>query len=120
MPNVFRPCWYTLDGHTPRPISDEEFWASTNTLLLSDAERRVGLTMVGEVSISTVFLQLDHAFRWSQGGERPSPPILFETMVFGGRMDMARERYATWEEAEAGHARWVETVRAVEHAQEGA
>lgn len=28
-------------------------------------------------------------------------------MVFGGEFDQEMERYATWEEAEEGHKRWV-------------
>ena len=46
--------------------------------------------------VSTVFLGLDHAF---DGGT----PLLFETMIFGGEHDEYQERYATWDEAEAGH-----------------
>lgn len=30
-------------------------------------------------------------------------PILFETMVFGGTMDLTQRRYSTWEQAEVGH-----------------
>lgn len=66
--------------------------------------------------ISTVFLGLDHRF---DGGW---PPILFETMVFGPpiygdggesyrREGFAQERYATWAEAEAGHAVLLEKFR---------
>lgn len=46
--------------------------------------------------VSTVFLSLDH--NWGDG-----PPILFETMIFGGEHDGYQERYRTWEEAEEGH-----------------
>ncbi len=31
------------------------------------------------------------------------PPLLFETMIFGGEHDQEQWRYSTWEEAEAGH-----------------
>src|SRR3990167_5954569 len=54
--------------------------------------------------VSTVFLGLDH--QWGDG-----PPLIFETMVFGGPLDQETERYSTWEEAEAGHAQMVERVR---------
>ncbi len=50
----------------------------------------------GDANVSTVFLGLDHAF----GG---GPPMLFETMIFGGDHDEYCERYATVEEARAGH-----------------
>lgn len=50
-----------------------------------------------EVTVSTVFLGLDHRM-FGEG-----PPILFETLVFGGPNDGRMERYCTWEEAERGH-----------------
>ncbi len=49
-----------------------------------------------EVQVSTVFLHMDHSFN---GG----PPLLFETMVFGGLHDNHQVRYTSWEEAEIGH-----------------
>ena len=48
------------------------------------------------VQISTVFLGIDHAFG-------SGPPILWETMIFGGLLDEFQERYATKAEALAGH-----------------
>ena len=50
----------------------------------------------GSVSVSTVFLGMDHSF----GG---GSPVLFETMIFGGEHDQYQERYCTWDEAEKGH-----------------
>ena len=52
--------------------------------------------------VSTVFLGLDH--NYSDDG----PPILFETMIFPGEskaelIEEFCERYATWDEALAGH-----------------
>lgn len=49
------------------------------------------------VSISTVFLGLDHS--WGGG-----PPLLFETMIFGGPHDGYQERCSTWAEAEGQHS----------------
>ena len=46
--------------------------------------------------VSTVFLGIDHNF-----GD--GPPLLFETMIFGGKYDNWQDRYATREEALAGH-----------------
>jgi hypothetical protein len=57
------------------------------------------------VLISTVFLGLNHRF-----GE--GSPLLFETMVFGGKLDEAQERYSTYEEAEKGHEKMVNKVKA--------
>ena len=58
-----------------------------------------------DVSVSTVFLGLDHRF----GGD--GPPIVFETMVFGGPHDQEMERCCTWEEAEKQHADMVQRVK---------
>ena len=58
-----------------------------------------------DVRVSTVFLGLDHRF------SLVGPPILFETMVFGGKFDGDMERYATWAAAEKGHKRMVEKVQ---------
>jgi hypothetical protein len=85
---------YILDGHEPLAV-DLMTWARWFD---SDDQRRVGSTVLdGEAHVSTVFLGLDHAF--GVGG----PPILFETMIFGGPHGGYCERYATWAEAEAGH-----------------
>lgn len=46
----------------------------------------------GDVEVSTVFLVLDPQFG-------PGPPLLFETLVFGGEFDEEMERYSTWKEA---------------------
>ena len=58
-----------------------------------------------DVRVSTVFLGLDHRF------SLVGPPILFETMVFGGKFDGDMERYTTWAAAEKGHKRMVERVQ---------
>ena len=89
---------YILDGHNPVPCDDLIEWARW----FETANRHVAKTKVNkEVTISTVFLGLDHNF-----GE--GCPALFETMVFGGKLDEQMERYATWDEAEKGHRKWVE------------
>lgn len=69
------------------------------------ANRLVQKTKIGTVEVSTVFLGLDYNF----GGE---PPALFETMVFGGRLDQQQVRYATLDEAKTGHEKLVRHVRA--------
>ena len=52
------------------------------------------------IRVSTVFLGLDYSFDASKAN---TVPILFETMIFGGQHDDYQERYATYEQAEAGH-----------------
>lgn len=48
------------------------------------------------VGVSTVFLGLNHQY-----GD--GPPLLFETMIFGGLLDQYQERCSTWEEADKMH-----------------
>lgn len=73
--------------------------------LLEDAEaRRVGRDEVGEATVSTVHLVLNHQFT-------DGPPLIFESMVFGGPHNDYQWRYATEEQARVGHARIVAWLR---------
>lgn len=85
---------YILEGHTAVK-TDLMTWARQFEEI---ANRRVARTEFEGGYVSTVFLGLDH--QWHPGG----PPLIFETMIFGGPHDGYQERYSTWEEAEAGHA----------------
>jgi hypothetical protein len=77
-------------------------WFETN-------ERIIVQDAIGPVRISTVFLGLDHNFN------PHGPPILFETMIFGGIHNQYMDRYATKAEALAGHARALNMVRETTH-----
>ncbi len=58
------------------------------------------------VRVSTVFLALDHAFN-------ESSPILWETMVFGGKHDEEQDRCGgNREQAETMHAAMVAKAKA--------
>src|SRR5262245_2117925 len=93
---------YVLDGRTPVPCGDLMEWARW----FETADRQVAEDEIGEVRVSTVFLGVNHNFRgWG-------PPILFETMIFGGEHDGYQTRCATWEDAEAQHAFAMALVRA--------
>ena len=78
-----------------------------------DANRIVEKTDIGTVFISTVFLGLDHNY----GDE--GPPILFETLVFGGALDGEMDRYATWDEAVVGHKEMVARVETTQKEEQG-
>jgi hypothetical protein len=69
-----------------------------------DDPSRVGLTELGEVKVSTVWVGLDLGMGL---GKRP---VIYETMVFGGHYDQFQDRYCTREEALAGHERVSEMV----------
>ena len=97
---------YILEGHNLVPCEDLMEWADW----FEKTERHVANEVVdGGPQVSTVFLGMDHGGIFNQG-----PPILFETMVFGGPLDQEQDRYATWEEAEAGHKAMVARVRAAQ------
>jgi hypothetical protein len=99
---------YILD-ESGRPVREPDInkWG----VFFEDRERRRVaadvLTINGEeVRVSTVFLGMDHAW----GGESP---VLWETMVFGGKFNEDQDRCSgNREQAEAMHARMLERVRA--------
>ena len=84
---------YVLDGKVPVRCDDTTTWGKTYA---NNTKRRVARDELGDVSVSTMFLGLDHSF-----GD--GPPQLFETMVFGGPLDGEMERCSTWSEAELQH-----------------
>lgn len=99
-----RPNYYILDeNHVAIPTNDVNEWGRCR-----EGDRHIGLTEMGDIRVSTVFLGLDH--NWGNG-----PPLIFETMVFGGLLDEEQDRYSTWDEAKIGHEAMCERVR---HAQE--
>jgi hypothetical protein len=69
-------------------------------------DRRVALDEVGEITVSTVFLGLNH--NWGGKG----PPLLFETMVFRNGDGDELWRSATWRKALSQHRRALALVRA--------
>lgn len=69
-----------------------------------DVDRKVKNTVLPDgARISTIFLGLDHQFCGN------GPPLIFETMVFGGPLDKCRKwRYSTEEDVLEGHFRIME------------
>lgn len=100
---------YILDGRQPVPATAEEWgrWFQT-------ADRTVRKTEIhhptrGMIEVSTVFLGLDHG--WDGRVQ------LYESMTFGDGVtdeNQVQIRYATWDEAEAGHAKVCRAVAAGE------
>lgn len=81
------------DGRTPVPCPNVLEWANW----FEDADRVVAQIDRDGVRVSTVFLGIDHRF------DADGPPLIFETMIFGGEHDEEQWRYSTWDEAMAGH-----------------
>lgn len=67
------------------------------TQWFASADRRVALTQISGMHVSTVFLGLDHSH------VPKGPPVLFETMVFYRNSYGYMKRYSTRDEALAGH-----------------
>ncbi|MEK7705091.1 MAG: hypothetical protein AAB426_09045 [Myxococcota bacterium] len=96
---------YILVDGEPKPCPDLMEWVRW----FAANDRKVARTDIADgVHVSTVFLCVDHSF-----GD-VGPPLLFETMVFGGALDEHCERYATMAEAVAGHARIVAQAQTAE------
>lgn len=92
-----RPRYFVLDAaHNVVPTDDLLAWGR---FCAQDDQRRVASTRYGTIDVSTVFLGLNH--RFFGGG----PPLLFETMIFGGPYDQYQDRYASWDDALLGHRR---------------
>ena len=89
--------WFDRDG---KPLD----MAACEALFKDPEYKKVGLDYVHGHRVSTVWLGVIHD-RDDQGR-----PLIFETMVFKGEdfSDVDGERYATLEQAKAGHLRYVE------------
>jgi len=67
--------------------------------------RTIARTVISGILVSTVFLGIDHGF-----GDNKKP-VLFETMIFGGKHDEYQTRYCTMKEAKKGHEKAVKLVK---------
>ncbi len=91
-----------------QPIDDALKWAR---MFESRGSRRVALDEIvcgdESVRVSTVFIGVDHNY-FADG-----PPLIFETMIFGGppAVDQWQCRYSTEEQARAGHETAVGALR---------
>ncbi len=81
------------------PISASE-WSLENN--------RVAHTKMQDAEVSTVYLGLDHSYD-------DGPPLIFETMIFGGPREEQMWRYTTEAQAKAGHEHAVQLVRSDEN-----
>ncbi len=92
--------YYDRDG---RPITDVGEFAR----LFSDLTyKRILVDTVDGADVSTVWLGINHNYT----GE--GPPLIFETMIFGGDHDQDCWRYATEEEARKKHDEIVAALKA--------
>lgn len=85
---------YTLADREPVSCPDVLTWGYWMRDHRADCQ--VGLTYVGELAVSTLFLGVDMAM--FGGG-----PLLFETIVFRGETNLHQMRCGIWTEAEGMH-----------------
>lgn len=99
--------WYYIldDRGQPAPAASVEEWGAWYARNM-DARRVDRTELPSGVEVSTVFLALNHRHFGS------GPPILYETMVFGGEHDQMQWRWVTREQAIAGHDQIVAALRA--------
>ena len=86
--------WYILNKNNkpiPKPALDASAWLQKNY-----HRKTVKRDEIGDVTVSTVFLGLDHA--WDS-----DIPVLWETMIFGGEHDQYQECYTSHKDALEGH-----------------
>lgn len=95
---------HSLDGESPRCwVLDEDenakpCWDIKKWVKIIEGNRKVANDVLQDDTIvSTVFLGLDHSF--GLGG----PPVLWETMIFGGVHNEYQDRYCSKQEAIKGH-----------------
>jgi hypothetical protein len=87
--------WYILNNNNkpiPASITEAADWLEEGS-----NRRTVKRDEIDDITVSTVFLGLDHS--WTPGGK----PVLWETMIFGGEHDQYQERYTSHKDALEGH-----------------
>lgn len=96
--------WWILIGQTPIEVTMDE-WSTWFEL----GKHVIWQTKVGEKTVSTIFLGIDHSFE-----PDAEIPVLFETMVFNGGslLEAKQRRYRSYLDAEAGHKAAVRSAKA--------
>ena len=93
--------FWILDGKVPK-AADLYQWAVWFEHTATN--RIVAQTRIGDDTVSTVFLGIDH----SMGGP---VPLLFETMIFVDGDSAWCERCTTWDQAEEQHVEAVAVLK---------
>jgi len=100
--------WYILDNNH-KPVTstgiESSKWMEENPKRKTVGYDKLKDPNGDDVCVSTVFLGLDHS--WNGG-----KPILWETMIFGGKNDQAyQERYSSYEDALEGHQKAINFIK---------
>lgn len=92
LPGAYSAHWILVDK---KPVQEPDLlkWG----MWFENVDGRwVAEAYIRGIHISTVFLCIDYSF-----GD--GPPVLFETMAFGGVLEGTQVRYCTYDEAMKGH-----------------
>jgi hypothetical protein len=104
--------WYKLnEDHSVEVLPDGEYPKIGD---LNGPSKHVGNTFIGDQRISTVFLHFDHGLNFGTT-DKPSDPVLFESMIFGGPHDEYQRRYCTYNEALEGHNYLIKALEEERH-----
>ena len=103
-------CNYILEDGVPKLEPDAVKWWDWFKVI--ENRRIVDTQVTPTVHVSTVFVGVDQDFGASE------LPVLWETMVFGGKLDEEMDRYTSLEDAKAGHEAMVARVREAETLEE--
>jgi len=95
--------FYKLVNRVTVPISLDEALDLTGEQM----GHHIALSRLADCKVSTIFLCINHNF------ERTDAPILFETMIFGGKYDKSCHRYPGWKNYSIQLPRWMNHAIAV-------
>lgn len=103
-----REMWDRYYDRAGQPISMEEWAGLHHDPDYIRVVRSSIITPAGPGTVSTVWLGLDHNFSGI------GPPVIFETMIFGGgeEWEDSQWRYSTEAEALAGHQAAIDAIAA--------
>lgn len=101
---------YILDeNHKLVPVKNVLEWAEWYEKSLNRIQKQdfVNEGLFKHIKVSTIFIGCDYM----HNDYLSLPPILWETMIFGGQHDGYQERYESYEDAMKGHQKALELVR---------
>jgi len=93
------------DGH---PVAETDLMVWAEWFERSGEMRIVEQSAIEGCRVVTIFLSLDHSY----GCANRDVPILYETMVVGGKLDQETQRYSTRDEAKEGHREMCNRIKA--------
>lgn len=93
---------YIIENGEIKPEEDLIKWA----MWFETADRQIAKDRIKDSCISTIFLGLDHSFSKTKG-----EPVLWETLVRGGKLDGYMERYTSHDAALQGHNEIIKKIK---------